>query len=242
VRYPAFRTDIRHEVDLLEDLAIGYGYVNIEPSLVPTMTVGEPRKEELLSQNVRSTLLGLGYTEVMSLPLTTEEEHFLRFRKDVPDHYTRVANPKLVSLKVVRSHLMAGLLQTLYENRKRPMPLRLFEIDNVAILEPSAETGIREERRVGFVEMGPDAGYAGVRSVLDAILREIGLEGKYSASDDPMFISGRGASVLASDECQGSIGELHPEVITAERVQKLGFAQALDYPIAIGELTICRVL
>lgn len=242
VRYPAFRTDIRHKVDLLEDLAIGFGYVNIQPHLVPTMTVGQARKEELLSQNVRNTLLGLGFTEVMSLPLVTEEEHFLRFRKEVPEHYPRVANPKLVALKVVRTHLMTGLLQALYENRKRPMPLRLFELDNVVLLDPSAETGTREERRVGFVEMGPEAGYAAVRSVFDAVLREMGQEGTYSISDDPTFIPGRGAAMVTGDGFQGHLGELHPEVITAEAIQKLGFAQALDYPIVIGELTICRVL
>jgi phenylalanyl-tRNA synthetase beta chain len=242
VHYPAFRTDIRHKVDLLEDLAIGYGYVNIEPYLVPTMTVGEARKEELLSYDVRSTMIGLGYTEVMSLPLTTEEEHFLRFRREVPEHYPRVANPKLVALKVVRTHLMTGLLQALFENRKRPMPLRLFELDNVAILDEGAETGIREERRVGFVEMGPEAGYATVRSVMDAILREMGKEGTYTVIDDPMFIPGRGASLLTNDGFEGYLGELHPEVITAEAIRKLGFAQELDYPVAIGELTIWRVL
>jgi phenylalanyl-tRNA synthetase beta chain len=242
VRYPAFRTDIRHKVDLLEDLAIGYGYANIQPHLVPTMTVGQERREELLSHNVRSTLLGLSYTEVMSLPLTTEEEHFLRLRHKVPERYPRVANPKLVALKVVRTHLMTGLLQALYENRKRPMPLRLFEIDNVVILDPEAETAIREERRLGFVEMGPEAGYATVRSVLDAIMREMGQEGTYSINDDPMFIPGRGASVITNDGSHGRLGELHPEVITAEAIRRFGFAQELDYPVAVGELTIYRVL
>lgn len=242
VTYPAFRTDIRHQVDLLEDLAIGFGYANIQPYLVPTMTVGQARKEELLSQNVRNTLLGLGFTEVMSLPMVTEEEHFLRFRKDVPGHYPRVANPKLVALKVVRTHLLTGLLQALYENRKRSMPLRLFELDNVVLLDPGGETGTREERRVGFVEMGPEAGYAAVRSVFDAVLREMGQEGTYTVSDDPTFIPGRGASVLTGDGFQGYLGELHPEVITAEAIRTLGFAQELDYPVAIGELTIWRVL
>jgi len=240
VRYPAFRTDIRHKVDLFEDLAIGYGYVNIQPCLIPTMTVGQAREEELISENVRSTLLGLGYTEVMSLPLTTEEEHFLRFRREVPEHYPRVANPKLVALKVVRTHLMNGLLQALYENRKRPMPLRLFEIDNVVALEPGAETGIREERRVGFVEMGPESGYATVRSVLDAILREMGQEATYSVNNDPAFIPGRGASVVTSGGFEGCLGELHPEVVIAEPIQRFGFAQGLDYPLAIGELTVRR--
>ena len=241
VRYPAFRTDIRHKVDLFEDLAIGYGYTNIEPRLVPTMTVGLAREEELVSEHVRGTLLGLGYSEVMSLPLTTEEEHFVRFRAEAPAHYPRVANPKLVALKVVRTHLLSGVLQALYENRKRPMPLRLFELDNVAVLDPSAETGIREERRVAFAEMGPDAGYATVRSVMDAVLREIGLRAVYGVSDDAAFIAGRGASVVAGEGFEGRLGELHPEVVTAETLQRFGLAQGLDYPVAVGELTVWKV-
>ena len=247
VRYPAFRTDIRHMVDMFEDLAIGYGYVNIEPRLVPTLTVGDARAEETLSEIVRNVLLGLGFSEVMSLPLNTEEDHFLRLRAPVPEHYPRIENPKLKALKVVRTHLISGLLQALYENRKRPMPLRLFEIDNVATIDPEAETGVREERRVAFVEMGPEAGYASARSVLDAILREMELTGSYEPSNEPMFTPGRAANVAAGKDIKGRLGELHPEVITGEslvaaKLRKSDTPPILEQPAAIAELILCRVL
>ena len=61
-------------------MAIGYGYGNIEPRLVRSMTVGTPRPEEMLSDRVRQILIGLGYSEIMSLPLTTEEHQFERLR------------------------------------------------------------------------------------------------------------------------------------------------------------------
>jgi phenylalanyl-tRNA synthetase beta subunit len=77
---------------------------------------------------------------------------------------------------------------------------------------------------------------------MDAVLREMGQEATYSITDDPTFIPGRGASVVTTDGFQGCLGELHPEVITAEAIRKFGFAQELDYPIAIGELTVWRVL
>ena len=50
VTYPPYRTDIRHMVDLFEDVAIGFGYANIEPKLVRSMTVGAPRPEEVKQQ------------------------------------------------------------------------------------------------------------------------------------------------------------------------------------------------
>lgn len=239
VRYPAFRTDVKHMVDLFEDLAIGYGYQNIEPRLVPTMTVGGPRWEEVVSAPARSVLLGLGFNEVMSLPMVTEEDHYLRFRHEVPEHHLRVANPKMRALTVVREHLLTGLLQALHENRRRPLPLRLFELDNVAILDGSAPTGAREERRLAFAVMGSDAGYASARAVTDALLREMGVEGTYRPLDSPVFMEGRGAEIVTeggdggAGVVSGRLGELHPEVI-------LGFG--LGDPVVVGEIMLARVV
>jgi phenylalanyl-tRNA synthetase beta chain len=233
VRYPAFRTDIRHMVDVFEDLAIGYGYSNIEPQLVPTMTVGHSRSEEKVSETVRSVLLGLGLSEVMNLTLTTEEDHFQRLCLPTPESYPEIAKSNLKALTVVRTHMMTGLLKSLHENHHRSLPLQLFEIDNVVLLDQSGETGTREERRVAFVQMGPEAGYASVRAVLDALLRELGLTGVYSAKDHPSFTPGRCAAVSAGQEIHGLLGELYTEVIT-------NFG--LDHPVALAELTLCRVI
>ncbi len=231
VRYPAFRSDIRHMVDVFEDLAIGFGYHNIEAAHVPTMTVGGPRPEEALSEQVRSVMVGFGFSEIISLPMKTEEDHFTRFRLEVPDHYPRVANPKLKALTVIRTHLMTGVMQALYENRRRPMPLRIFELDNVVILDEGAETGAREERRLCFAEVGVEVGYANARAHLDAILRELGAKATYKELEDPTFTLGRAATFNAGP-FRGRIGELHPEVV-------LGFS--LDHPTAIVELVLATI-
>ncbi|HNS95862.1 MAG TPA: phenylalanine--tRNA ligase subunit beta [Polyangiaceae bacterium] len=228
VRYPAFRSDIRHTVDVFEDVAIGFGFQNIQAKLVPTMTVGSSRTEEQTSDLARTILLGLGYSEIMSLPMTTESDHYERFRMPVPNRYPRVGNPKLKALTVVRQHLMSGVMQALHDNRRRPMPQRLFEIDNVALLDDEAPTGCREERRVCFVEMGKDAGYATARSILDAMLREMGVEAAYSATQQPWFTAGRAARFQAGS-FEGILGELHPEVI---------LAFGLDHPVALVEVTL----
>ena len=226
VRYPAFRSDIRHMVDVFEDVAIGYGYQNIQAQLVPTMTVGSARPEETISDQVRSTLIGLGFSEIMSLPMTTEADHYEKFRMPVPDRYVRVANPKLKMLTVVRQHMMSGVMQSLCENRRRPMPLRLFEIDNVVNLNDNAPTGVQEQRRVCFAEAGREAGYATARSYLDSLMRELGVSATYEVSEEPWFVAGRSARFRAGD-FEGFLGELHPEVVT-------GFG--LDHPVALVEV------
>lgn len=232
VLYPPYRTDIRHMVDLFEDVAIGYGYANIEPRLVRSMTVGTPRPEETLSDRVRQVLLGLGYSEIMSLPLTTEEHQFERLRIPTPARYPQVANPKLKAYNVVRTHLIGGLFEALRENRRRPMPIGLFEIDNVAKLDDTAETGAAEERRMAFVEIGKESGYATARSTVDALLRELGWTPEYTAIDHPTFVPGRAASFSINGKPLGILGEVHPEVLT-------NFG--LTFPVALAELTLQRV-
>jgi phenylalanyl-tRNA synthetase beta chain len=231
VRYPAFRSDIRHMVDVFEDVAIGWGYQNIEAALVPTMTVGGARPEEEASGSARTVMLGLGFSEIMSLPMTTESDHYLRFNQVVPERYPRVGNPKLKALTVVREHLMSGGMQALHEHRRRPMPLRLFEVDNVVALDDERPTRSREERRLGFVEMGKDAGYASARSYLDALLRELGAEPTYAPLEHASFTSGRAASFEAGP-FRGKLGELHPAVVDAF---------GLDHPVALVEVTLSGI-
>ena len=232
VSYPPYRTDIRHPVDVLEDVAIGYGYANIEPRLVRSMTVGTPRPEETLSERVRQILIGLGYSEIMSLPLTTEEHHFERLRIPILGRYPQVANPKLKAHNVVRMHLASGLFEALRENRRRPMPQRMFELDNVVNIIDSAETGAAEKRQLAFVETGRESGYATARSVIDALLRELGWKAQYQATDHPGFVPGRGAILLIDCVETGVLGEVHPEVLT-------NFG--LTHPVAFALLTLARI-
>lgn len=232
VTYPALRTDIKHMVDLFEDLAIGYGYRRIKPQPVQSMTIGRARSEEDASHLVREIMTGFGFLEIMSMPITTEKDHFERFRLPIPDRYPRIANTKLSTMKVVRTHLMTGLLESLRKNRRHPMPLKLFEVDNVLLLDDESETGVREERRVAIVEMGEQAGYALIRSVVDALLFEFGEAGQYEPTELPSFIDGRVAVVNSGEAIHGYLGELHPEVL-------LSFG--LEFPVALAELAVSQV-
>jgi phenylalanyl-tRNA synthetase beta chain len=127
---------------------------------------------------------------------------------------------------------MGGLFEALRENRRRPMPQRMFEIDNVVSLNDSAETGASEERRMAFVETGRDSGYAAARSVMDALLRELGWAVEYTAIKDPTFVDGRVAAFKLDGKAIGVLGEVHPEVLA-------NFG--LTHPVALGEIILQRI-
>lgn len=232
VSYPTYRMDVRHEVDIFEDLAIGYGYERIEPRLIPNMTVGQERPEETISQKARTAMTGLGFTEVMTLNLQSVERHFEKVLIPPQNRHVVVANPKTIEQKVLRTHLMTGLLETLGKNKRHPLPMRIFEIGNVVTLDPETETGVDESRHIGAMMIGPDMGYAEARAVLDALLFELGFTGEYRPAELPSFIPGRLAEI-DSTGCRAYVGEIHPQVIC-----NFGLA----HPAAYLEVRLLRVV
>lgn len=232
VSYSTYRSDIRHEVDIFEDAVIGYGIARVPLKLVPTMTVGMERPEERIANRARSVMTGLGFTEIMSLNLQSRESHFNRLRMEPDGSFVVVENPKTLNQEVVRNHLITGIMETLEKNRRKPVPQRIFEIGAVTFLDSEVETGVQEYRHAAFVIIGPVAGYADGRSVLDSLMRELGIVGQYRAVEHPTFIEGRCAEVTNDAGFWARIGEMHPQVLD-------NFS--LTYPIVYCELRLARV-
>ena len=69
---PAYRFDIFGPMDLVEEVALGYGIQNLEPALSPSQTIGQTNP---VSQNLKSlsqVMVGLGYLEALNSSLTSK--------------------------------------------------------------------------------------------------------------------------------------------------------------------------
>jgi phenylalanyl-tRNA synthetase beta chain len=209
----AYRTDIMHEVDLIEDIAIAYGYHRIVPELVPTFTAGARLPLNDRARAAAAVLTGLGYTETLSLVLTNERDHFERLRLEPTAGRVTVANPASADQTMLRMHLWSSLLEQLANNTDHPLPQKIFEVGDVVGMTRDAEPV--EVRTIAAAFVGHGAGYAVGRSVMDTLLHEMGYEGvEYRAIDHPSAIPGRVAEVRASDgQPLGQLFEVHPEVL-----------------------------
>jgi phenylalanyl-tRNA synthetase beta chain len=234
VAVPAYRNDIMHPVDLVEDVAIAYGYHNIAPSLVPTMTVGGEQPVERHAGAARRAMTGLGYLEVITLLLSSEELNYDALRLPRGDRHVQIDNPISVEQTLVRTTLLPGLLDTLALNANHELPQRIFEVGAISLLDPGTETGASERHLVAGGAIGPRVDYAEIRSACEALLREFGGRLTAEPDDAPCFIPGRGARVLATRDGSdpvpvGRMGELHPEVL--ERFK-------LVHPAAVFEVQL----
>jgi len=230
VSVPAYRSDILHQVDLIEDVAIAHGYDQIPRTRIPSFTQGREREERRIAARAGQALLGLGFSEAMSLMLTSERELYEKVRAADPGDSVRVENPASQEQTVLRTSLLPGLLRLLGENRTAGVTHRIYECDDVVFLEEGKEEPV-EQLSCAAVIQDREAGFAGVKSVVQALSRELGRSFRFEPSTDPVFLEGRGAVLLENGSVVGKVGEVHPEVLE-------GFS--IDVPVALFEIGLWK--
>ncbi|KAG8894915.1 phenylalanine--tRNA ligase subunit beta [Tulasnella sp. 403] len=209
VEVPCTRPDIFHECDIMEDAAIAYGFNKLPRTFPATGTVAQPLAVSKLSNLVRQEWAMAGWVEVLPLILCSHDENFA-WLNHVDDNKTAVklANPKTAEYQVIRTSLIPGILKTIRENRKHPLPIRVFETSDVVTKDPTVERQAKNARHAAAVWCNKTAGFEVICGLLDRIMAMLEVP-RISASDekaehgyylqeaaDPMFFPGRGAKIF----------------------------------------------
>lgn len=217
---PCYRADVLHPMDLVEDIAIAYGYENFTPEETGIVTIGKPDALEEQTFNLKLLMLGLGFQETVSFTLTNEQT--LKKAK-IAGKPVKIKNPRTEDFTVVRPSAIPSLLGTLAYNKKKKIPQRIFEIDDVVRSEKD-----RVNRRVlGMAVLNSEVNFSEMQSVVEALLRNLGVGYKLREAEEGPFIKGRCGEVLVYGKRVGIFGEVHPEVLEAF---------GLDYPVVIAEI------
>ncbi|MBW9223985.1 phenylalanine--tRNA ligase subunit beta [Methanothermococcus sp. SCGC AD-155-E23] len=230
VQVPAYRVDILQEVDLIEEVAIHYGYHRFTGSLPEVFTIGEKHPLEKRLEYIRSIMIGHGFYEVVNLTLSNEEILFRRMNMEVEEGgYIEVLKPASIEHRVVRTWILPLLLETLYINKVNDLPQKIFEVGDV--VEIDREGGWREVTKLAFVITHPSANFNEVKSYGESVLRELNIDYKLENYNHPSFLPGRCAKIvdLRDNRVIGYFGEIHPQVI-------LNFQ--LEYPVVGFEMEV----
>ncbi|KHO00824.1 phenylalanyl-tRNA synthetase, beta subunit [Metarhizium album ARSEF 1941] len=172
VSIPPTRADVLHQCDVMEDLAVCYGF-NKLPRTAPTRsaTIGAPLMINKLADIVRFEAAMAGWSEVLPLILCSHDENFAWLnRKDDGRTAVRLANPKTLEYQIVRTSLLPGLLKTIRENKGHSVPFKIFEVSDVAFKDESVERKARNERHFAAAWCGKSSGFEVVHGLLDRIL------------------------------------------------------------------------
>lgn len=224
VYIPSYRTDILHEVDIVENIAIQYRIKEINGELPNVATVAYPHKWFTSEKLIREVMVGLGFQEVMSLMLTSETAHYEKMLQEEEDH-VQVARPITIEGTMIRTSLINSLMEFLENNKHEDLPQKIFEIGDVLYLDDSTENKTTTSKKLAGLICHSAANFTEIKSVITSILENLGYSMESSDSDNPTFIPGRVANVYGrsiNGDIQGFYGEISPEVIT-------NFT--LDYPV-----------
>merc|ERR1711862_105119 len=105
VLVPPTRSDILHECDIAEDVAIAFGYNNL--NVVPPSTVtGGQQPLNLLSDLLRYEMAFSGYTEVLSFALCARAENYQYLRHEKDNLCVTIGNPKTQEFQIGRTTLL----------------------------------------------------------------------------------------------------------------------------------------
>jgi phenylalanyl-tRNA synthetase beta chain len=232
VLVPFYRIDVMHQVDLIEDVAIAYGYNNIEPNWHELPTIGRAKADQHLINLARDLMVGLGYQEVLNYTLTNQENLFDKMsieRKTVLE----ISNPKVVTMTCLRSWLLPGIIEFLSSNQSVEFPQKIFELGKVTLLDDSKETKVREEEWLTAATTHATAGFSEIKSALDSFFSNYGVQWQIKETTHPSFIEGRVGKIIVADEEIGVVGEVSPQVLESWK---------LENPMAAFEINLQTVL
>lgn len=220
VAVPPTRQDILHPCDVMEDVAVAYGFNNLVPSLPSAPTIAQPNTLNKLTEAIRLEAMACGYTECLTFALLSREEAATKLRHNLSELDTRavhIGNPKTAEFQVGRTSLLPGILKTLAANRKLPLPLKVFECQDVILQDAAKDVGARNERRLAAIYYDRSPAFERIHGFLDRILNQLkSPPHSLKPVDDPTFFPGRACEVVVEGlGSVGKLGTLHPDVIQA---------------------------
>lgn len=172
VQVPCTRADVLHQADIMEDVAISYGFNNLPRSFpAKAACIAAPLPINKLGDIVRMESAMAGWAEVLPLILCSHDENFAWLnRKDDGNTAVRLQNPKTAEYQIVRTSLLPGLLKCIRENKHHSVPIKIFEVSDVAFKDMSKERKSRNERHYAAAFYGKTSGFEMVHGLLDRIM------------------------------------------------------------------------
>ncbi len=206
--YPSYRADILHPVDIMEDIAVAYGYDKFIPEVPRVATIAEEDAFEKFKAKITEILIGLDITEVSTYHLTNKETQTTCMNSK--SECIEIINPKSEEYNALRNQLIPSLLEVIKNNKHNEYPQKIGEI---AVVFPTEKGKHHEETHMAIAMADTTSSFTQIKQVTEAVLRSLNIRYDIKEADNPSFIPGRAASISINGKHIAILGELHPQVL-----------------------------
>jgi len=213
---PRYRFDIFGPMDLVEEIALGYGIAKIEPKLSPSTTIGQKNDVTIKTGLISKTAVGLGFLEAMNSSLTSKKILYEMTKRNSSEIIS-VLDSKSQEHTILRDSLLPSLLENLSKNIHESYPQKLFE---TGVVFSKAEP-IDESINLAAVIAYKDTNYSEIKAIMQSILKtnfKIKSQTKTSKNQE-LFVEGKHADIFVGDKKIGEIGEISSEILENFRIR-----------------------
>lgn len=224
-RLPEYRLDIIDDQDVIEDIAIGYGYEYINPTPIYYFQPGRLDESTVKNLQLSDIMVGLGFCELVNSYLTNENDNFSKALIPEAQNAIRMKGSKTEYITMLRTWLIPSLLKDLSASLNEKTPQNVFEIDMAFRIKDGAAV---ESYKLAGVSIDPRANFNSMKSVVEGLLFAAGIKYELSEYSHNSFIEGRCASIAEKGKTIGFLGELHPKVLKNFGIEEPGTGFEID--------------
>ena len=226
---PSYRIDIFNPMDIVEEVAIGYGIYNMEPTLPEFTLYGNKSRQNHYFDKIRQALVGMGLIENINFILSNKDIHLRRMKIEKSDFFT-VNNSKSEEHDILRRSLLPSLIFSLSKNIHEEYPQKLFEIGQVFL--PEQENS--EKWNLCCATAFNGVTFTEIKGILQTLMKIcLGSTFETKAAEHSSLISGRSADIFYKGKTVGQIGEVSPLLIDSFKIKM---------PVAAFDLDLTELL
>ncbi len=213
VSVPRFRSDVVHNVDIVEDIARAYGFDNFIPLPPSVYTFGKKHEKNILFDAVVNSFVGFGFQQVIGMILSNKESETTKAKLKDNGKFVELHSSRALGLNCCRQSLFSGLLSITASNKHYSYPQKIFEVGECLEVDENNETGAKTTWKTAAIIASATANFAEIKATVEALgkcLDDYKL--KIEPLEDDRFIAGRSAKVTGK-MFNGVFGEVDLNIL-----------------------------
>jgi phenylalanyl-tRNA synthetase beta chain len=168
---------------------------------------------------------GLGFTEIYRHVLVPES-----LLRDLGfTDFLKIKNPVSSEMSAARPSILISILMTLSSTQHSPKPIKIFEIGDIVVRDPTTYSGWRTGLSMAASILDDEVSFEDIQAPLFSALRSLGLSPRTRSSRNPLFINGRSADILVDGRSIGVVGEVKPDILRRMEIH---------FPVAAFEIDL----
>ncbi|MEM3833415.1 MAG: phenylalanine--tRNA ligase subunit beta [Thermoprotei archaeon] len=221
VKVPPYRIDVLHPIDLVEDVAITYGYMKLNPTYPLINTKGQELPIRKLEKDIREIMIGFGYQEISTYMMTSPKIQIENMLLPITEtkNMIEVENPVSDEYTALRIWLIPNLLNLLSFNIDTQYPQKIFEIGYTVQRNPQSPNLTIQEMKIAAAHTEYSVSYEQIQAIAYSLIKTFKLNPQFQPLQHPSFLNGRAATIKINNTEIGIIGEIHPNVLLNFRLR-----------------------